>query len=156
MKLHHIFEMAGPAQTCANCGKGPIHKTHNWVKGVGWKCRKVNLAPSTTPVADPVPSVSISKPAKTNRPIVGLSNPQWEMVSTDDFQHRDGGKARPGVPSEIEVLDDHVAFVFRDTDPEAARAWVQAFVTSNELPGGLAGTSQDGDYRNDLISVYVK
>jgi hypothetical protein len=78
LDVSKLLEMAGPAQTCGNCGASPIHKTHNYSKdangGTRWACRGANVqafqAAGGKPTPDPATGRYFFVPATGTTPAV--------------------------------------------------------------------------------------
>lgn len=72
LDIQKLVEMAGPAQTCGNCGASPIHKTHNYSKDASgntqWKCKAANIA--AFKAAGGTPTGTVFVPATGSTPAV--------------------------------------------------------------------------------------
>ncbi len=135
MKLH---EMARAAIICDKCGK-PTAGNHYWYKNEK-RCK--SSARSDMGVASDN---------------AGLSS--WLEVATNQFQQAGGNT--PGIPTSIDVQSGgmgdvgEVTFTFKDTDPTAAKLWVQDFIAQRNLPATSVLVGGVGDGADNWVEVYV-
>lgn len=84
----------------------------------------------------------------------------YAKYKTDDWQKRNGGYPRSGVPDAVDNAGSYgdeafIEFSFKNTSESQARSWVHGWLKSKRLPHTKIESGQDGDYQDDWVIVYV-
>ena len=84
-----------------------------------------------------------------------MSFSKFKHLSTDDYQKRDGAYPVSDIPTDIRVQDDYIIFSFKNTSEGTARAFAKMFAGHNKIQFSKIDSSQDGDYEDDWVEVFL-
>lgn len=79
-----------------------------------------------------------------------------ENFHSDDYQNRKGSYPKSGSPTNINALKNELEFSFKSTEEETALAWVKDWLNSKDLKAENILAYQEGDYKNDWVSVLAR
>lgn len=82
--------------------------------------------------------------------------PGWSKLETDDFQNRGDRYPKSNAPDSIEHQNAGASFMFKNTDETTAAKFVKNYMARQGLEHGKITASQDGDYHDDWVQVFVE
>lgn len=79
-----------------------------------------------------------------------------KQFHNDDYQNRKGNYPKSNIPTTINAYENALEFSFKNTDEKTAELFVKKFCSNNGLSPVSLSCSQDGDYTNDWVIVFIK
>lgn len=81
------------------------------------------------------------------------TNPKINALATDDFQKRGDKYPAGGKPDTIDVFNNDVTLVFKNTSEREAIRWTETFLKVKGFVAKSVTAHQTGDYQDDWVNV---